>query len=197
MQLLLILLYFSLGSYITRILDKLRRPSDSVSINVQEVWSSIKNLQDSLQTKIGKKGVSYSLKMEKISPILAQLKDTKIAMPGVERVVTVASIDNSVAILPTCTKPKKLTFHGSDGKKYTYLFKGLEDLHLDERIMQLLRITNTLFSGSSDHYRAHHYPVIPLGPRSGLISWVDGVVPIFMLYKRWQQRQAPNNEGIN
>lgn len=175
-------------------LDKLRRPIDSVNINVQEVWKSIKNLQSNLQSRISKRG-SYSLKMETISPILANLKDTKIAMPGVERVVTVASIHNNVAILPTFTKPKKLIFYGSNGKVYTYLFKGLEDLHLDERIMQLLCITNTLLSGSSDHYRAHHYPVIPLGPRSGLISWVDGVVPIFMLYKRWQQRQVSNNDG--
>lgn len=177
-------------------LDKLRRPTDSTNINVQEVWKSIKNLQSNLQARISKRG-SYSLKMETISPVLANLKDTKIAMPGVERVVTVASIHNNVAILPTFTKPKKLIFYGSDGKVYTYLFKGLEDLHLDERIMQLLCITNTLLSGSSDHYRAHHYPVIPLGPRSGLISWVDGVVPIFMLYKRWQQRQASNNDGNN
>ncbi|CAI6351779.1 unnamed protein product [Macrosiphum euphorbiae] len=184
------------GSYITHMLDKLRRPTDSVNINVQEVWKSIKNLQSNLQSRISKRG-SYSLKMETISPVLANLKDTKIAMPGVERVVTVASIHNNVAILPTFTKPKKLIFYGSDGKVYTYLFKGLEDLHLDERIMQLLCITNTLLSGSSDHYRAHHYPVIPLGPRSGLISWVDGVVPIFMLYKRWQQRQASNNDGVN
>lgn len=189
-------IYIFLGSYITHMLDKLRRPTDSININVQEVWKSIKNLQSNLQSRISKRG-SYSLKMETISPVLANLKDTKIAMPGVERVVTVASIHNNVAILPTFTKPKKLIFYGSDGKVYTYLFKGLEDLHLDERIMQLLCITNTLLSGSSDHYRAHHYPVIPLGPRSGLISWVDGVVPIFMLYKRWQQRQASNNDGNN
>lgn len=30
----------------------------------------------------------------------------------------------------------------------------------------------------------------PLGPRSGLIQWVDGVTPLFALYKRWQQREA-------
>jgi len=32
--------------------------------------------------------------------------------------------------------------------------------------------------------------VTPLGPRSGLIQWVDGVTPLFALYKRWQQREA-------
>lgn len=78
--------------------------------------------------------------------------------------------------------------------RYTYLFKGLEDLHLDERIMQFLSIANTMMQQSSSTsdsmYRARHYSVIPLGPRSGLISWVDGVTPLFGLYKRWQQRET-------
>lgn len=101
-------------------------------------------------------------------------------------------------ILPTKTKPKKLAFIGSDGKRYTYLFKGLEDLHLDERIMQFLTIANLMMTKSVDsdgkaiHYRAQHYSVIPLGPSSGLISWVDGVTPMFSLYKKWQQREAAN-----
>lgn len=108
--------------------------------------------------------------------------------------VTIKSVDNLVQILPTKTKPKKLMFRGSDGQVYTYLFKGLEDLHLDERIMQFLSICNTMMSKNNDDsvkkvYRARHYSVIPLGPRSGLIQWVDGVTPLFALYKRWQQRE--------
>ncbi|XP_014676456.1 PREDICTED: serine/threonine-protein kinase SMG1-like [Priapulus caudatus] len=39
-------------------------------------------------------------------------------------------------------------------------------------------------------YQARHYSVTPLGPRSGLIQWVDGATPLFGLYKRWQQREA-------
>ena len=31
------------------------------------------------------------------------------------------------------------------GYRYAYLFKGLEDLHLDERIMQFLAIVNNMF----------------------------------------------------
>ncbi len=88
-----------------------------------------------------------------------------------------------IIITNTCFKT------GSDGKKYTYLFKGLEDLHLDERIMQFLMIANKLLQKSGGEYRARHYSVVPLGVRSGLIQWVEGSVPLFGLYKRWQQRQ--------
>lgn len=62
------------------------------------------------------------------------------------RWIYIRSVDNVVQILPTKTKPKKLAFYGSDGRKYTYLFKGLEDLHLDERIMQFLSIANSMMS---------------------------------------------------
>lgn len=71
---------------------------------------------------------------------------------------------------------------------------GLEDLHLDERIMQFLSIVNTMFTKINQqeqpHFHARHYSVTPLGTRSGLIQWVDGATPLFGLYKRWQQREA-------
>lgn len=166
-----------------------------------EAWHKFKGLYGLLQQRAQKRSF-FTLKMTDISPALAQLKNTVISMPGAEssglEPVLIKSVDNIIHILPTKTKPKKLAFHGSDGKKYTYLFKGLEDLHLDERIMQFLQIANSMMTKSTDSngniskYRARHYSVIPLGPRSGLISWVDGVVPIFALYKKWQQREAAN-----
>lgn len=33
--------------------------------------------------------------------------------------------------------------------RHSYLFKGLEDLHLDERIMQFLSIVNNMFTSAS------------------------------------------------
>lgn len=138
---------------------------------------------------------SASLIMDQISPKLAMIKSSTIPIPGKDgQFCTIHSIAPSVIILPTKTKPKKLFFIGSNGKRYPYLFKGLEDLHLDERIMQLLSIVNTMFVKTNKsqfpYYHALHYSVTPLGPRSGLISWVEGSTPLFALYKKWQQREA-------
>lgn len=138
---------------------------------------------------------SNALLLDQISPKLAALKSTVIPIPGKDgHNCTIYSIANSVHILPTKTKPKKLYFIGSNGKRYAYLFKGLEDLHLDERIMQLLSIINSMFckinKTETIHYNALNYSVTPLGPRSGLISWVEGATPLFTLYKKWQQREA-------
>ena len=96
---------------------------------------------------------------------LAQLKSTLIPLPGQddEKNLTLYSFDEMLHILPTKTKPKKLKVKASDGKSYTYLFKGLEDLHLDERIMQFLSIANTLMKTKDQSFFARHYSVVPLG----------------------------------
>ena len=49
--------------------------------------------------------------------------------------------------------------------------------------------------GTTTRYFARNYSVIPLGPRSGLIQWVEGAVPLFSLYKKWQLRQQGHLEA--
>jgi serine/threonine-protein kinase SMG1 len=190
-------------------IGEMKRPFDANE--PLAAFNKFKSLYQLIQQRVHKR-MSHTLKMSDISPILANLQNTQISMPGLippssstsssvgsdNDAVYIQSVDDTVQILPTKTKPKKLAFYGSDGKRYTFLFKGMEDLHLDERIMQFLSIANLMMKKSVDSdgkvtvYRAHHYSVIPLGLRSGLISWVDGVTPIFSIYKRWQQREAAN-----
>jgi len=140
--------------------------------------------------------ISRTLKLSDISPLLSRIKSSQITMPGLtthNETIFIQSFDENVVILPTKTKPKRLVLLGSDGKQYGYLFKGLEDLHLDERIMQLLQITNSLFNrdkqARSRKLRARHYAVIPLGNHSGMIQWVENATQMFVLYKKWQHRE--------
>ncbi|GFO31315.1 serine/threonine-protein kinase smg1, partial [Plakobranchus ocellatus] len=184
------------GKQISAALQRLRDPPDPSSPH--DTWSLFKCVHHSLQQRAQKRN-SLQLKMDEISPKLAALKNSVIPMPGLTtpgKIVTIESVHNTSQILPTKTKPKKLLFIGSDGKRHPYLFKGLEDLHLDERIMQFLSIVNNMFTYHKRSnetlypYRARHYSVTPLGPRSGLIQWVEGATALFSLYKKWQQREA-------
>ncbi|XP_017113097.1 serine/threonine-protein kinase Smg1 [Drosophila elegans] len=170
-----------------------------------EAWDKLKQLYHILQSNMIR-GTGSTLKMQSLSPVLCGIGRMRISMPGLDAhgqdadQVYIESVEGSVCVLPTKTKPKKVAFYGSNGQRYTFLFKGMEDLHLDERIMQFLSISNAIMACRSDApgngcYRAHHYSVIPLGPQSGLISWVDGVTPLFALYKKWQQRQPPQVTG--
>ncbi|KAG2455286.1 SMG1 kinase, partial [Polypterus senegalus] len=182
------------GEALKNALERLRNPANPA--NPASSWFPFKQIMLSLQQRAQKRA-SYLLRLDEISPTLASISSTEIALPGevsATDAVTIHTVGNTITILPTKTKPKKLYFLGSDGRNYPYLFKGLEDLHLDERIMQFLSIVNTMFTKvnqqESPHFHARHYSVTPLGTRSGLIQWVDGATPLFGLYKRWQQREA-------
>ncbi|KAG0298308.1 Serine/threonine-protein kinase smg1 [Linnemannia gamsii] len=135
------------------------------------------------------------LKLYDLSPELSAIQSSQIAIPSPDQGtgVTIQSFDQLVVVIPTKTKPKKLTLLGSDGKRYTYLFKGLEDLHLDERVMQLLRISNGMLQrdkeSSSRHLSARHYAVVPLSDNSGMIQWVESTVSIFTIIAKWQHRE--------
>lgn len=80
----------------------------------------------SLQQRAQKRA-SYLLCLEEISPRLGSMSQTEMALPGevsATDAVTIHNVGNTITILPTKTKPKKLYFLGSDGKNYPYLFKG-------------------------------------------------------------------------
>ncbi|XP_030266247.1 serine/threonine-protein kinase SMG1 isoform X5 [Sparus aurata] len=182
------------GDAIVSALERLRNPTNPA--NPASSWLPFKQIMMSLQQRAQKRA-SYLLHLDEISPRLVSMTTTEMALPGevsASDAVTIESVGNTITILPTKTKPKKIFFLGSDGRNYPYLFKGLEDLHLDERIMQFLSIVNTMFTKINQqeqpHFHARHYSVTPLGTRSGLIQWVDGATPLFGLYKRWQQREA-------
>jgi PI-3-kinase-related kinase SMG-1 len=182
------------GDLISIAIQKLQNPSNyKVSHNV---WDPFKQLQQMLMHRAQKR-MQSPLSLNEISPHLAAIQSSCISMPGhtqQDEPVLLESFCLDVSVLPTKTKPKKISMIGSDGRKHTYLFKGLEDLHLDERIMQFMAIVNNMFAKAHKHqtqlYLARDYAVIPLGARSGLIQWVDNVTPLFGIYKRWQQREA-------
>ena len=95
------------------------------------------------------KRMASAISLHEVSPHLAAITSSNITLPGLENIgehpVTLESFDLDIHVLPTKTKPKKISMIGSDGRCHTYLFKGLEDLHLDERIMQFMAIVNNMF----------------------------------------------------
>lgn len=88
----------------------------------------------SLQQRAQKRA-SYLLHLDEISPRLVSMTETEMALPGevsASDAITIQSIGNTITILPTKTKPKKLFFVGSDGQNYPYLFKGRRRGHGSE-----------------------------------------------------------------
>lgn len=155
------------------------------------------------------KKITRSLKrqnhmMGSVSPRLLSLRSSCIPIPGLSlrhSVITIHSFEPIVTVISSKTKPKKILLKGSNGQKYTYLLKGREDLHLDERIMQFLSIVNQILNRDNEcatrSLRARNYAVIPFSDTAGLIQWVEHATPLFSTYKRWQEQTIDNSSAQN
>ena len=180
------------GKQLTYACDALIKPKSMKEY--RHGWECFQQLYRQLMAETHKVRI---LELNQVSPYLSNMSKTPMGIPGRdenEDACLIDSFGNNVIVLPTKTKPKKLDMKGTDGKKYSYLFKGLEDLHLDERVMQLLSTTNGLLSETGATalrgMKARTYAVIPLSDHSGMIQWVNDATPFFALYKKWQKREA-------
>ncbi|KAK1929182.1 Serine/threonine-protein kinase SMG1 [Phytophthora citrophthora] len=188
------------GSSIEKAMENFRdysnaelRASSAPMKDPQELWQPFADVLKALMNASGRRD---QLALQDISPAMAstshQLALTNMpgALVGNSRgqvePVTIHRVDPSVAILRTKTKPKSLELIGSDGKTYKYLLKAREDLRLDERIMQFLRVTNDFLqadvAAAARDLSAQNYSVIPLSRNTGLIQMVPDVVPLFQVY---------------
>ena len=111
---------------------------------------------------------TWSLQLADVSPLLANLKDTTLAVPGhylppifIQRIYTELSIFKSKQ------RPRKMTIIGSNGVQYDFVLKANEDTRLDERVMQLFKFISTFVP---EKITTHN--VIPLSGNIGLIGYV-------------------------
>lgn len=175
---------------------------------IQQLINRLQNVTQPLGVLAAGAGAAFNprntLHLAQLSPRLAAASsgsiDTCVPLPG-RAYLGLARISPRVSLFHTKTRPKRLLFVAHNGSSFPYLLKCLEDLRLDDRVMQLARLTNIAFrsaaSSSSESLSttARTYSVTPIGPRAGLIQMVQGAVPLFSLYKRWQQRRSKDEPG--
>ncbi|GAB2218009.1 hypothetical protein Droror1_Dr00001224 [Drosera rotundifolia] len=135
------------------------------------------------------------LDLQSVSPKLLSCRDLELAVPGTYRadcpVVTITSFAPQLEVITSKQRPRKLTLRGSDGEDYAFLLKGHEDLRLDERVMQLFSLVNTLLENSrktsEKDLSIQRYAVIPLASDSGLIGWVPNCDTLHDLIKEYRE----------
>jgi phosphatidylinositol kinase/protein kinase (PI-3 family) len=89
--------------------------------------------------------------------------------------VKISGINHILKIIPSAKRPRKIRMLGSDSRSYKYLLKGTEDLRLDQRVMQLFSLTNSLLRDDKFGIalRITLVPIVPLGQNGGLIAWAE------------------------
>eukprot|EP00755_Sulcionema_specki_P032510 Sspe_Gene.19787::Locus_7227_Transcript_1_1_Confidence_1.000_Length_7617::g.19787::m.19787/K07203/MTOR, FRAP, TOR; serine/threonine-protein kinase mTOR len=128
-----------------------------------------------------------------VAPQLSKARSLEVAIPGQYQdrdggkraVIVIQSFSQFVNVLNSKRRPKQLALTGSDGKQYKYLLKGHEDLRLDQRVMQVLTLVNSLlfqhtinnpFNTNSHNQllpAIETFAVVPIAPTAGLIGWVE------------------------
>lgn len=177
---------------ILKALKPLEEPDwNEVVCEPRKFWNPLRKLILDLQKTLLQ---SRRLEISSIDPALLESFDNEIYIPGMPDGVFMKSVHSEVHIINTKTRPKQIHFVGSDGNKYKYLLKGTEDLHLDERIMQLLHIISLMMKEKKRLFKravpVRYYSVVPLGRQTGLIEWVDNAEPIYSLYRHWQKSES-------
>ena len=134
-------------------------------------------------------------------PLESQLTPTLPAMPvppashvpfAAASAVFLAGIEDTVDVLASLQRPKKVTLRGSDGRRYAMLCKPKDDLRKDARLMEFNGIVNRcLRRDAESRRRALHirtFSVTALNEECGLLEWVpntNGLRPILLkLYRK-------------
>jgi hypothetical protein len=123
------------------------------------------------------------LSMQYCSPRLWEAKNLALAIPDArpkegKETVRIAAFDSKLTVIASKQRPKRIAFLGTDGAPHKFLLKGHEDLRLDERVMQLFKLVNTLLlsnarTSKEAGFQIQRYSVTPLWDTVGLIGWVD------------------------
>ncbi|KAJ3022531.1 hypothetical protein HKX48_005948 [Thoreauomyces humboldtii] len=146
-----------------------------------------------------KKLTSAMIKENKTQPLDGRSRFAQIAKAGID--VPVATIEHQVRddcqydSLPLIAGfkgtfwvpggvnlPRVVECAGSDGKIYTQLVKGNDDLRQDAVLSKIFSIMNVLLRQNLETRKRElairTYKVIPLAPRAGLVEWVRNTLPI-------------------
>ena len=156
---------------------------------------ALRSSQEQLESLVRQRTAELT-ELARHSAALARASALVVAVPGVggdERgapLVTIDAVAPTFDMLASKTRPKKIALLGSDGRTYTYLLKGHEDLRQDERVMQLFGLVASLLAQDEEAKKRgltiQRYPVIPLSPNSGLIGWVPACDTIHALIRDYR-----------
>ncbi|XP_035466143.2 serine/threonine-protein kinase ATR [Scophthalmus maximus] len=103
------------------------------------------------------------------------------------------SFEDTVEILASLQKPKKISLKGSDGRSYTMMCKPKDDLRKDCRLMEFNCLINKCLRKDAESRRRElhicTYAVIPLNEECGIIEWVNNTAGLrHILTKLYKER---------
>jgi phosphatidylinositol kinase/protein kinase (PI-3 family) len=151
-------------------------------------YSIFRKINKSLNTEM-------ALDLPIVSPRLLAAHDLELSVPGTytagSPIVRIMALCPNIEVIASKQRPRKITMQGSDGRQYTFLLKGHEDLRQDERVMQLFGLINTLILNNYETSRRdlsiRRYAVTPLSHSAGVVGWVPNTDTFHVLVREHRQ----------
>ncbi|QQP36516.1 Ataxia telangiectasia and Rad3 related, partial [Caligus rogercresseyi] len=88
--------------------------------------------------------------------------------------------DDSLTVMKSLVRPKRISFWGSTGKKHSFLCKPKDDLRRDCRLIDFNSLLNILLNKDPESRRRElhirTYTVFPLDELNGIIEWMEDLV---------------------
>jgi serine/threonine-protein kinase ATR len=113
--------------------------------------------------------------------------------------VYIYKFEDTIELLHSLQRPKKIAIVGSDGKRYTILCKPNDDLRKDYCFLEFCNLLNRCFKRDSEarrrQLRVNTYLVVSLSDTCGLIEWIPGLTP-FRTLVEGQYGLVMNYEAI-
>ena len=113
-----------------------------------------------------------------------------------ERPVTISSIHDSITVLGSKERPRKLTLLGSDGASYIFLCKKevKGDMRKNSRMMEFASVINRMLKKKPDsrlrQLRMRTFSVLPLTEECGVIEWINNTHNFRLLVKDMHERNG-------
>ena len=115
------------------------------------------------------------------------------------KVTKIQKLHTEILVLRSKQKPKKISFVGTDGRKYGFLCKQEKrgDLRKDSRMMELCHLFNELFTQMNDQaarkaLRIRTFMVVSISSGYGMIEWIDGLDTYGNILKKEYQKVGMN-----
>ena len=88
-------------------------------------------------------------------------------------------MEESVEVMPSLQRPKRITLRGSNGKLYGLMCKPTDDLRKDSKVMEMNSVVNWYLARDScareRNLHIRTYAVVPLNEETGLLEWVPNL----------------------
>ncbi|KAI5476130.1 phosphatidylinositol 3-/4-kinase [Pseudohyphozyma bogoriensis] len=112
--------------------------------------------------------------------------------PFPDRLVVFKKFEDTIQIMSSLQKPRKISVQGDDGIVYSFLCKPKDDLRKDARLMEFNSMIIKLLKKDSDarnrRLTIRTYAVVPLNEECGLIEWVPNVLVLRVLLNKLYAR---------